>query len=308
MAPVYQFEVVEIGKLISLRHHIYSLAAVFFALAIGIVIGSGFSKRRPATTAEQRIIARYADSMRALKEDIEATAKEASQKKADAENYEEFCRALLPLVASGKLAGSYVAVVQTGDDDELVGPISRALEAAGATVTGVTKLRREFDFADEKQVRQALEQVGVRIADPREARAKLFRVIATVVKKPGNGALMSRLERTGAASFDGDYDHTTRLIVLVGGANVEVPSHGDLMDTQLIAELDDDGAVVVGCESHLVRLSYVPFWHRMGIATVDNADTTMGQISMLYALKGEKANFGAKETADRLIPRNLDER
>ncbi len=294
--------------MISLRNHIYSLAAVFFALAIGIVIGSGFTKRRPATTTEQRIIQRYADSMKTLKEDIESTAKEASQNKADAANCEEFCRALLPQVATGWLKGRYVAIVQTGDDDELVGPITRVLEYAGATVTGVTQVSKEFDFADEVQVNQALAQMGLRIADPREARAKLFRMMATIVKRSGTSSAMSELERAGVASFTGDFTHSAKLVVMVGGANAEIPSHGDTVDAQLITELEGEGVIIVGCESHVVKLSFVPYWHRMDIATVDNVDTTMGQISMLAALTGEKANYGVKDTADRLMPRTLGER
>ncbi len=294
--------------MISLRNHIYSLAAVFFALAIGIVIGSGFTKRRPATTSEQRIIQRYADSMKTLKEDIESTAKEASQNKEDAANCEEFCRVLLPQVAAGWLKGSFVAIVQTGDDDQLVGPITRVLEYAGATVTGITQVSREFDFGDEAQVNQALAQMGTKVVDPREARAKLFRMMAGVVKKPGSSAAMSGLERARVATFTGDYGHGAKLIVLVGGANTEMPSHGDTVDAQLISELEGEGVTIVGCESHLVTLSFVPYWHRMGIATVDNADTTMGQVSMLAALKGDKANYGVKNTADRLMPRNLGER
>jgi hypothetical protein len=39
---------------------------------------------------------------------------------------------------------------------------------------------------------------------------------------------------------------------------------------------------------------------------VDNADWASGKLCTVYALLGEKARFGVKETSDQTIPKGLE--
>ena len=294
--------------MIDLRYHIYSLAAVFFALAIGIVVGTSFARRLPANANERHIIQRYENSMRVLKREIESVSQSAAQKEKIAEKYEEFCRAILPIVAKGRLINRNVVIVQTGDYDEIVGYAKTALEAAGARITSVIDIDRSFPFDNNERVARVLTDCGLTSPDPAKATDRLLGAMAEMLFNADYSYLPTKLEKHGVAKFtNSSFPTKARLFVLVGGANSENTNTSSIVDHRLIQAIDRQNVTVVGCEGSSTIASYVPAWSKAGIATVDNADSAIGQIALICALNGEKAHFGTKETADRFIPLSLTE-
>ncbi|MEN6357923.1 MAG: copper transporter [Armatimonadota bacterium] len=295
--------------MIDIRYHIYSLAAVFFALAVGIVIGTSFAKRTPITGTERSTITRYENSMRLLKREIDMAADDASKKAELAKNCEELCRVVLPTVVKDRLAWRNVAIVQTGDYDELSGNVKLALEMAGARVNSVTDINRSFPFDDDAKISAALINCGITPpGDPKEARDKIFSMLANLLYTGDYQHLLSKLEDSGIAKFTGEYNRHNRFIVLVGGAESRTTFSPQYIDTQLISQFAAPDVTIVGCEGTKCEGSYVPVWHKSGIATVDNVDSAIGQIALICALNGEKAQFGVKDTADRLIPQSLEKK
>ncbi|MCL5104191.1 MAG: copper transporter [Armatimonadetes bacterium] len=295
--------------MIDIRYHIYSLAAVFFALAVGIVVGTAFAGRTPATEGARRTIQRYENSMRTLKREIELASEDAAKKEAFAKDSEDFCRAVLPIVAKDRLAWRNVAIVQTGDYDDLSGYVKRVLELAGAHVTSTTDINRTFPFDDHEKVAEVLINCGeTPPPNAKEARDRLFSIIADTLYAAKYSTLLSKLEEAGVGKFTGDYGKYNKLIVLVGGSESADTNTSDTIDGQLVARLERPDVIVVGCEGTQAVESYVPSWHKMGIATVDNADSALGQIALVCALNCENAQFGVKDTADRLIPQTLEKK
>ena len=293
--------------MIDYRYHIYSLAAVFLALAVGIVIGTSFARSTPPAEMLRKTVRRYEGDMRNLRNEIRKASEKADQAEAFAKTCQDFCKTVLPIVVKGKLAGRNVAIIRTGDYDESEGSIRQALEAAGAQVTGVTIMSRTFPFDDNEKIAEALLECGVTPGEEGvEARDKLFTVIAETISSAKYSNVLPKLEEVGIAQFSGDYYRYNALVVLVGGASTNDTNSAETMDARLIAQFDKLGTTVVGCEGSNAASSYVPEWHKKGIATVDNIETAMGQLALVYALNGENANFGCKETADRLIPQTLE--
>ncbi|MCE5314828.1 MAG: copper transporter [Armatimonadota bacterium] len=293
--------------MIDIRYHIYSIAAVFFALAVGIVIGTSFARSSPVGGAERRTIIRYENSMRSLKREIEKTAEDNARKAQIAKNCEEFCRAALPSIAKNRLLGRNVAIVQTGDYDDLSGNVKLVLELAGAHVNSVTDINRLFPWDDDTKIAAALTHCGIAPpSDPKEARNKLFSVFAGMLYAGQYQLLASRFEESKVAKFTGEYGRVNRLIVIVGGTESEPTFSPQHIDSQLISQLDAPDVTIVGCEGSQAVGSYISAWHKTGIATVDNVDSAIGQMALICALNGENAQFGTKENADRLIPHTLE--
>lgn len=292
--------------MIDIRYHVYSLVAVFLALAIGIVIGTSFAQNSPLQDTSRRTIARYEDDMRELKSEIVNASEQAAQQDTLVKSCQDYCRAMMPTVVKGKLIGRNVAIIRTGDYDEIEGPVKQALEYAGAHVSSVTIMSRKFKFDDAQGIAQALANSGIAVGDGVEARDKLFAILAQALVRASYSQLTPKLEEGGIAQFSGDYFRANRLVILVGGASREKGMSAEMVDSRLVDQLQKLGATVVGCEGTNAKASYVPAWRKKGIATIDNADTAMGQVALIFALNGENANFGLKDTADRLIPQSLE--
>jgi len=274
-------------------------------LAVGIVIGTSFARRSPATEGEKRTIQRYADSMRALKTEIEKSAAEAKRVSEMNRGVEEWCSAVMPTIVRGRLTWRNVAVVQTGDYDDLTGSIKRAIELAGGRVTSVTDISRNFPFYDDDAVARVLAERGLDASAAGTPRERLLAIIADTLADGRHADILSKVEDAEAAKFEGDYHRSNKLVVLVGGASTEDQNTAELVDAALVFRLRKLGVVVVGCESSKTVGSYIDIWHKSGIATVDNADSAMGQAAMVFALKGEMAKFGVRPDADRAVPRTL---
>src|SRR4029453_275311 len=123
--------------MISLRTHAISLAAVFLALAVGVVLGSGLlsntllSGLRDDKHELQTQINTLTDDKNALNEKLNAAG--------------EFDAQMAPRILHETLTGKSVVVFRTPDaNDDDVDSLSRMVGQAGGTVTGTVALTQEF--------------------------------------------------------------------------------------------------------------------------------------------------------------------
>ncbi len=245
--------------------------------------------------------------MGTLRDEILKASGTAADKDAGLKACEQYCRAVMPLVVRDKLYWRNVAIIQTGGSDDLTGSVKKALETAGAQVTCIVDISTDFPFADESGIADVLTSNGLGAAvDPKTDRDKLFRLIADTVCSGRYSFLIPTFEKAGIATFTGSCNRSCKLVVLVGGADSDLKNRAQSVDAQLLARFASLGVTAVGCEASTSASSYVPVWHKSGIATVDDADSAMGQTCLVYALNGEVANYGAKPTAERLFPKSLE--
>jgi uncharacterized membrane-anchored protein len=120
-----------------LRYHVASLAAVFIALIVGILIGVGLSGRGFVSDSERQLLnARIAELQhRSDVAEARATTLAASQKTTAA-----FVERAYPALVTGRLRGKRIAVVFVGS---VVSSVRTALLTAltDAGAPGITRLR-----------------------------------------------------------------------------------------------------------------------------------------------------------------------
>src|SRR5246127_1044874 len=123
--------------MISLRQHALSLAAVFLALAVGVVLGSGF--------LSDTLLSSLRDEKRDLYSQINGLNDQKNllnEKLAAAGNFDN---QLVGRIVHDALGGKSVVVFRTPDaKDDDVATISKYIGQAGGTVTGTVSLTQEF--------------------------------------------------------------------------------------------------------------------------------------------------------------------
>jgi len=290
-----------------LRFHIASLAAVFLALGIGILIGTAF--------VGAPVVQRQTGLIRRLEGNVSELRKETRER----EQSEEALRALLPRVVHRSLAGRRVLVVQAGPYADAADAAASALTAAGATVTRVVlpveAWRHRLNdpastpdaLADEAH-RLAPALLSATTAGEGDAPAS-YRADGLVAGEEPN-ATPSPEEPPILAPPSG----AAKLVVLVGGAPASGGQNGatpgaeasalltiaQTRDAALIATWQESGATVVGVEPSHADVSFMRVYQSAGAAaTIDNIDRAVVQITLPFALLGERGNYGQKSTADR---------
>jgi outer membrane murein-binding lipoprotein Lpp len=117
---------------ISFRYHLVSIAAVFLALAVGVVLGSaGVSDRLLSAVSHQADD--LAGQVQTLRAERDALA--AGQRASD-----EFARRVGPAAVRGLLQGASVTLVNSGADPADRDAVAGLLQQAGATVGGEVAL------------------------------------------------------------------------------------------------------------------------------------------------------------------------
>lgn len=279
----------------SSRYHAASLAAVFLALAVGILIGVGFGSDVVTGTAESL--------ESSLASDLDEARAEADELEARLEAERSFSAEVYPAVVEGDLDGDRVALVGLGGlEQPLAEEVAAAIEPAGAELTAVAVVRMPPDLdalagtlegrrarslarGDEAELRGFGERAGRRLVRGGDA----FDEVRAVMFSRFSGA-------------PGDVDSVVvvrrRPTDLEPGQEVTT----DLLERGLIDGLTAAAEPVVGAEESTDEPSSIPFFDENDLPSVDSVDRVSGRVALVYALAGAAGSYGIKETADSLLP------
>src|SRR5215208_5853195 len=111
------------------RYHVASLAAVFIALVIGILVGVGLSGRGVLRDTERLNLQRRIDR---LERDLSLAQEQARRQEA----LEEYERETYPALMEDRLAARRIAVVSVGSfEGDVADGVQQALDDAGAAIS-----------------------------------------------------------------------------------------------------------------------------------------------------------------------------
>ena len=181
--------------MISLRYHAVSIAAVFLALAMGVVLGaSGVSDRVLSAVSSQR------DDLgvQVTRLSAERDALAARDRAAD-----EFASRVGPAAVRGLLAGQTVALVVAGADVQDRDAVTGLIEQAGGTVTGQVELTDAVgDPARADQLRELTSQLlptGAQLPAASDTGSLVGGLLGGVLlARDGVAAVQPRRRRRGA--------------------------------------------------------------------------------------------------------------
>jgi hypothetical protein len=276
-----------------LRYHVASLAAVFLALIIGILVGAGMSGRGLLDQAERTNLNRQIADLKA--------ELESEQRRSEAHlAAQQFAERAAPAVLADRLAGKGIALVFVGPVDAGVrSAVEGAVQTAGGRVVRLRALAAPMrpdailaaaaggSSADEYAGEEGLAALG----------RDLGREFVAGEETPLWDALMTTLveERgpDGRQPADG-------LVV----ARTAPPQYGDAADFLRGFYRGLNGPVPsVGVESSTAVPSAVSIFRRHGLSSVDSIDLPAGRVALVLVLAGGRpGHYGVKDSAEEALP------
>jgi hypothetical protein len=291
------------------RYHLVSLAAVFIALAVGILVGAAISgKLGDAENAFSR------DRIDALNNQLslERAKTQSVEKRGAAAS--QLVEAAYPALMTDRLAGKSFAVIFVGPvKGELRSAIERTLNDAGAgspvrliavdTPVDPTALdnalKGQSDLAQFAQSGDDFAPLGETLG------AELIEGGGT----PSWSALSSELvqERTGSTSTPVDGAIVIRSWTPTSDGSAQQKSQTQATESLLdgiLSGLGKSGTPVVGVETSTSSESAIDLYRRQGIASVDDVDTAAGRLALAILLAGgQDGHYGLKDSAsDGIVP------
>ena len=276
------------------RYHALSLASVFIALVVGLLLGVAIGDKELVSSARE-------DIRDSLRNDVRQANRERDEAEASAREQAQFAEEAYPILADDQLRGRRIGLVVLGDDDDAADLIRRALEPTGADLAFVAVVRESFElealaersrgtrYAQIVRDPELLDDLGRRVGIQMVQGGRLVRQLRTPLLDPLSGSF-------------GDVD----------GVIVMRPSEPpeDEAAAERLAALHDGiarGLVqtdvrVVGVERRASEPSHIDWFRDREMSTVDNIDEYAGRAAMVFVLAGAQGAYGRGDGAQALLP------
>ncbi|HTM84778.1 MAG TPA: copper transporter [Mycobacterium sp.] len=288
--------------MITLRHHVISLAAVFIALAIGVVLGSGLlsDSLLSGVRAEKK-------DLRTQINDLNGE-KNALNEKLTAVN--DFDALVAGRIVRDGLAGKSVVVFRTPDaDSDDVEAVSRTARLAGATVAGTVSLTQEFvDANSAEKLRSVVTssllppgaQLNPALIDQGSQAGDLLGIAVLINRDPAvkpaddpqRQTVLAALRDTGFISYsDQQVGAADTALVVTGGGLAEDAGNQGVSVARFAAALapHGSGTLLAGRDGSAAGAAAVAVVRAdagmaAAVSTVDVVDTEAGRITAILGL------------------------
>ncbi|HET7074423.1 MAG TPA: copper transporter [Mycobacterium sp.] len=289
--------------MISLRQHALSLAAVFLALAVGVVLGSGF--------LSDTLLSSLRDEKRDLYSQINGLndQKNVLNEKLSAAN--NFDNQLAGRIVHEALGNKSVIVFRTPDaKDDDVAAVSKFIGQAGGTVTGTLSLTQEFVDANSAEklrtvvnssILPAGQQLSTKLVDQGSQAGDLLGIALLInanpavppVDDPQRDVVLAALRDTGFITYQSG-DHigaANAALVITGGSLPQDAGNQGVSVARFSAALapHGSGALLAGRDGSAtggaaIAVTRADSGMSSAISTVDDVDAAPGRITAVLGL------------------------
>jgi hypothetical protein len=270
------------------------MAAIFLALAVGILIGSQIGGDILDNTRK--------DLESSLTSDLDKARGDIDDLQAELDAANEFGDRVYPPLTQLQLNGDRIGLVGFGSlPNEITDAVERAIGPTSARLVAAGVIRQP---PEPDQLAAALR--GTRFGGIGRNPERLAAYGAAVGRQLVTGGRLLQLSRTELMSqSSGQFSGLDGLVVYRGDLEElsgEEAELSDQLDTAILDGAASTRAKVVGVEQVSTDPSSVGFFGDNALSSVDNIDQPSGKVSLVYVLAGAEGSFGVKAGSEQLLP------
>jgi Copper transport outer membrane protein, MctB len=277
------------------RYHALSLAAVFLALVVGLLLGIEIGDRGLVSSAEKKL-------RQSLRADVNRARDESQRLRDELAHRTDFENEVYPELVSGQLQDRRIGVVFVGGSSNRMVKLMRdGLVGSGGRIVFVGVIREPLDLpgiaARAQGTRYAAVDLG---SDLIKALGKRIGVQLTQ-----GGRLVRRTRGKVFSSFSGTLGKLDGVVVVRDPPKLkgDAARAAKLFEDGMVSGLTSRTTPVVGVETTSTTPSQVNWYRDRELASVDDVDDIAGRLALVFTLAGADGAYGVKPTADALLPR-----
>ena len=282
------------------RYHALSLAAVLFALALGVLIGVAIGDSNLVSSAKDGIVHN-------LNNEVSDARTKATALQEQLTDEEAFASGLYPLAVHELLNGRGIGLVFLGGSSDQINTLVRgAVTQAGGDMATVVAVREPLDLAGIAHDASGTHYASLAASTPLIQR--FGELVGRQLVSGGqqvNRELLSRVRGSLLSAFDGQLTRLEGLVVVRAeptGMSAADSEASAAFESGMLTGVAAAGVPAVGVELKGAETSQVSWYKSAGISSVDDLDAPAGEAALVYALAGDHGTFGVKPTADALLP------
>lgn len=307
--------------MISVRYHIVSIAAVFLALAVGVVLGS--------SSLSGRLLEGVGQEKEQLQQRVDELGQRNDRLRAQVATADRFDSSIAPMAVRGQLDGRSVVLISSADvPDAERAAVAEVLRDSGADMTGQVRLGEALSDPErasslEGVITQLL-PAGVQLptaADPGTQAGGLIGPLALLrqdgqpqVDEQARAAAFAGLAEGGFATASPGLRPAQLAVVLTGGEQRgEQAGDRAAILARFATQVDaaGQGAVLAGTSGSAAGAGAVGVARAdpaitSSLSTVDNADSGAGRVAVVLAAREQAehraGHYGTASSAQGPVP------
>jgi hypothetical protein len=280
-----------------LRYHVASLAAVFLALVIGILVGVGISDRGLLDTAKRSLLEQR---VARLQSKLDAASKDSALSQREQRAAQVYMSETYPVLVRNRLRGKRIAVLFVGSVDGGVrSTIDRALTDSGAVEERLRALKLPLDTKGlEAKLKASPAGIGY---TGRSKLQTLGQALGNELVLGGDTPLWDTLTDKLVEETGGSKQPVDGVIVV----RTAPPQRGAASRflRGLYQGVDSGGVPAVGVETTTSATSAIDAYRKSGLSSVDDVDKPSGRLALVLVLaRAPAGHYGLKPSADQSLP------
>ncbi len=290
---------------VNIKYYIISIAAIFISLGIGIFVGFNMNGEELYLKQQQALVESLEDRFIEFKSDQKNLEKNIRDLSIEKEKLSIFVGNIFYEVIHDKLEGLNTVIIETADhyfyDD-----VNETLKLSGISVPVHIKYMDKIYNVTEEQLQEINYSTGAELKKNEDLVSFVNNeIIDSFISRDINDSLKFLIDRE-YIQYDYDFDEFENFKmdnIVIAGSDVKDNGHRiEKLNVNLIKGLQEQQFRIIGVEKFDTEQSQIPVFKELNISTVDNIDSRMGKISLVYLLEGAQGHYGEKLTADSLAP------
>jgi hypothetical protein len=281
---------------INIKYFIVTIAAVFFSLGIGIMIGFNLNNSEIFTQQQIKLVDDMDKKLNELRVKNDEMNNQLVEKDKSIEIYNEFVNSYYEDLIKDRLVDKNLLIIQT-TGDYFFSDISQWAAISGANIhTYLTINSNNFNSLTIAQYPDLFTEDSLDTE-------KLFNYIINLTSE-NNSLKLAELEQLGILKIvsTSNNQEPFNQVVLLGGELEESKEKVEKIDLALARSISSKNIPIVFAEESNANYSSIEQFKNLKISTVDNVDQAIGRISLSVVLSGVDGNYGIKDTASKLFP------
>ncbi|BCS81236.1 copper transporter [Anaerocellum diazotrophicum] len=277
---------------ISIKYFVITIASIFVALGVGILIGFSVNSEKFVQKQFQQQLILIDKNLVELKKENDRLLKEIDEYKTQINQLGKINDTLVNAYLKTCKSNAVVSLIVTSTDYSYNDLID-FLRKNQIKLARIVKVKKSFiDVLNNKT--NAISEYN-----PHEDMIASLALYTTFNIE--NSTLVKLIENR--------YIETNRLsgeiadTILIAGGNTLQNDTFNAVDRKVIEKLRNINDLnVIGVEQSYSEINYCEKYKSMGLDTVDNVDELTGKVSLVELIRGGNGNYGTKKEANFLMP------
>lgn len=292
---------------INAKYFIISIASIFISLGLGIFIGFNMNGQELYLEQHQALVNSLENKFTEYQQQSKDFQEEIKNLNIENEKKDNFIQDVFSELINKKLSDLNIAIIETTDNYSY-NDIEKTLISSGADVPIRVRYTDKIFTITQEDLKYISDLIGIELNEKSEFVNLINNEIVSFIVYNKRTDIVQFLIDKEYIVFNLSEDSIDKFSIdtaIVTGGSIKNRSKkiGDMyIGINLIKKLHNQGIRVIGVEKTETEVSFVPKLKEINVSTVDNIDTLIGKISLVYLLKGDFGHYGEKPSADFLSP------